>query len=136
MAEAQESSSPRCLLLLAGGLQAACQAVSAERFCLLALASRLPTEHVSGYTFFSQLCPGQTPGRILTVYGLNDARMCLLKVRMTTHNFKGFKRPKNPQKGGMVGIFQPNWQNYKIAISPAGKIGSTPNFDRIIEPHS
>lgn len=47
-AEAQESSSPRCLLLLAGGLQAACQAVSAERFCLLALASRLPTEHVSG----------------------------------------------------------------------------------------
>jgi len=46
-AEAQESSSPRCLLLLAGGLQAACQAVSAERFCLLALASRLPTEHVS-----------------------------------------------------------------------------------------
>jgi len=40
-AEAQESSSPRCLLLLAGCLQAACQAVSAERFCLLALASRL-----------------------------------------------------------------------------------------------
>ena len=32
--------------------------------------------------------------------------------------------------------FQPNWQNYKIAISPAGKIGSTPNFDRVIEPHS
>jgi len=27
--------------------QAACQAVSSERFCLLALASRLPTEHVS-----------------------------------------------------------------------------------------
>ena len=47
-AEAQESSSPRCLLLLAGGLQAACKAVSAERFCLLALVSRLPTEHVSG----------------------------------------------------------------------------------------
>jgi len=36
--------------LLAGGLQAACQAVSAERFCLLALASRFPTEHVSGRT--------------------------------------------------------------------------------------
>jgi len=46
-AEAQESSSPRCLLLLAGGLQAACQAVAAERFCLLALASRFLTEHVS-----------------------------------------------------------------------------------------
>ena len=43
MAEAQESSSPRCLLLLAGGLQAACQAVSAERFCLL--------EHVSGVEY-------------------------------------------------------------------------------------
>jgi len=37
-AEAQESASSRCLLLLAGGLQAACQAVSVERFCLLALA--------------------------------------------------------------------------------------------------
>ena len=49
-AEAQESSSPRCLLLLAGGLQAACQAVSAEQFCLLAFASRLPTEHVSAFS--------------------------------------------------------------------------------------
>jgi len=26
-------------------------------------------------------------------------------------------------------------QNYKIAISPAGKIGSTPNFNVVIEPH-
>ena len=53
-AEAQESSSPRCLLLLAGGLQAACQAVSAERFCLLALARRLPMEHVSDRGFRPQ----------------------------------------------------------------------------------
>ena len=63
-AEAQESSSPRCLLLLAGGLQAACQAVSVERFCLLALASRLPTEHVSGRVggsvSLSQMCGVQT----------------------------------------------------------------------------
>jgi len=51
-AEAQESSSPRCLLLFAGGLQAACQAVSAERFCSLALASRLPTEHVSASSVY------------------------------------------------------------------------------------
>jgi len=55
-AEAQESSSPRCLLLLAGGLQAACQAVPAERFCLLALASRLPTEHVSGQQTVHFIC--------------------------------------------------------------------------------
>jgi len=26
-----------------------------------------------GYTFFSELRPGRTPGQILTVYGLNDA---------------------------------------------------------------
>jgi len=54
-------------------------------------------------------------------------------VWMTTHNFKGFR---SPQKGSSLGIFQPNWQNYKIAISPAGKVGLTPNFDRVIEPHS
>ena len=34
-----------CLLLLAGGLQAACQALLAERFAYW--LSRLPTEHVS-----------------------------------------------------------------------------------------
>jgi len=55
---------------------------------------------------------------------------------MTTHNYKGFKPPKKPKKGAWLAILQPNWQNYKIAISLAGKIGSTPNFDRIIEPHS
>jgi len=26
-----------------------------------------------GYIFFSQLRPGRTPGRIITIYGLNDA---------------------------------------------------------------
>ena len=39
------------------------------------------------------------------------------------------------KKGTWLGIFQPNWQNHKIAISPAGKIGSTPNFDMVIGPH-
>ena len=63
-------------------------------------------------------------------------RVCLLGVWMTTHNFKEFKPPKKPQKGAWLGIFKPNWQNYKIAISPAGKIGSTPNFDTVIKPHS
>ena len=51
------------------------------------------------------------------------------------HNFKGFKPPKITKKGAWLGIFQPNRQNHKIAISPAGKIGSTPNFDTVIGPH-
>jgi len=48
---------------------------------------------------------------------------------------ESLKPPKNSQKGAWFGIFQPNWQNYKIAISPPGKIGSAPNSDRVIEPH-
>jgi len=64
------------------------------------------------------------------------SRMCLLRVWMTTHNFTGIKPPKKPKKGAWLGIFQPNWQNYKIAISPAGNIGSTSNSDRVIEPNS
>jgi len=59
-------------------------------------------------------------------------RMCLLGAWMTTHSVKGFKTPK---KGAWLGVFQPNWQNYKIVISPAGNIGSIPNFDGVIEPH-
>jgi len=43
---------------------------------------------------------------------------------------------KISKKGAWLGIFQPKWQNYKIVISPAGNIGSIPNFDRVIEPHS
>jgi len=39
------------------------------RFCDFFVVQSCP-----GYTFFfSQLRPGRTPGRILTVYGLNDA---------------------------------------------------------------
>jgi len=55
---------------------------------------------------------------------------------MTTRNIKGFNNPKKTPKGAWLGIFQPKWQNYKIAISPAGNIGSIPNFDTVIEPHS
>jgi len=62
-------------------------------------------------------------------------RMCFLWVWMTTHNIKGFN-PSPSEKGSWLGVFQPNWQNYKIVISPAGNIGSIPNFDRVIEPHS
>ena len=64
------------------------------------------------------------------------SRMWLLGVWLTTHNIKGFKPPKKTPKVGVLGIFQPNWQNYKIAISPAGKIGLTPNFDTVTEPHA
>ena len=63
-------------------------------------------------------------------------RMCLLGVWVTTHNIKGFKTPKTLKKGAWLGIFQPKLQNYKIVISPAGNIGSIPNFDMTIEPHS
>jgi len=55
---------------------------------------------------------------------------------MTTHNIKGFKTPKTPKKRAWLGIFQPKWQNDKIVISPVGNIGSIPNFDVVIEPHS
>ena len=93
------------------------------------------------YTFFSQLCPGRTPGRILTVYGLNVAlspKDVLLGVSMTTRNLRGSTLPpqKKNQNGAWLGIFQPNWQHHKFAISPTAKIGSTPNSNRVIEPHS
>jgi len=81
--------------------------------------------------------PARTPGRILTVYGLNDASSPKDEPFGGLDDNPQFSDPpKIPKKGAWLGIFQPNWQNYKIAISPAGKIGSTPNFDRIIEPHS
>ena len=55
---------------------------------------------------------------------------------MTTHNFKGFKPPKIPEKGAWLGTFQPNWQNHKIAISPTSpwdrqKIGTK----KMAKPH-
>jgi len=93
-----------------------------------------------GYTFFSGPRPARTPARILTVYGLNDEsspKHVAFGDMMTTHNLKEFKHPKkHPNKGAWLVSFQPNWQNHKTAISPTAKIGSTPNFDRIIEPHS
>ena len=92
------------------------------------------------YFFFSQLRPGRTPGRNLTVYGLNDASspkdVPFGGFEWPPTILTGSKRPKTPKKGAWLGIFQPKSQNYKIVISPAGNIGSIPNFDMIIEPHS
>jgi len=89
------------------------------------------------YFFFSGSRPGRTPGRILTVYGLNDAsspKSVPFGGWMTIHIFKGFKPPKRGR--GQAFSSQTAWQNYKITISPALKIKSTPNVDRVIEPHS
>ena len=92
------------------------------------------------YYFFLQLHPGQTRGRILTFYGLNDASSpedVPFRGLDDDPQFKWFNPPKKtPKKGAWLGNFQPNWQNNKIAISPAGKIGSTPKLDTVIEPHS
>ena len=61
--------------------------------------------------------------------------MCRLGVWMTTYHSKGFKPPETRKKWAWLDIFQPNWQNHKIAISPTAKIGSTPNFDQVNGPH-
>jgi len=57
-----------------------------------------------GYTFFSQSCPGRTPGRILTVYGLNDtfSPKDVPFGALMTHNFKGFKHPKTHKNGAWL----------------------------------
>ena len=90
-----------------------------------------------GYTFFLATPPRSNPwtdfNHLWLKWRGRHPRMCLLGVWMTTHNIKGFKTPK---KGAWLGVFQPNWQNYKIVISPAGNVGSMPNFDRVTEPHS
>ena len=46
----------------------------------------------------------------------------------------GLKKPKTPKRD-VVRHFPAKMANYKIVISPAGNIGSIPNFDRVIEPH-
>jgi len=66
-----------------------------------------PVLSYPGYTFFSDSRSGRTPGRILTVYDLNDASSpddVPFGDLDTTHNFKGFKPPKT-QKGGVVRHF-------------------------------
>jgi len=43
------------------------------RFCDFFVVLSCPVLSCPGYTFFSQLRPDRTPGRNLTIYGLNDA---------------------------------------------------------------
>jgi len=93
-----------------------------------------------GYTLFLATPPRSNPW--------TDFNHLWLKWRVVTQGcafwefgwrttiLRGSNPPKPPQKGAWLGIFQPKWQNYKIVISPAGNIGSIPNFDRVIEPHS
>ena len=65
--------------------------------------------------YFSQLRPGRTPGRIVTVYGLNDASspkdVPFRGFNDDPQQLQGVQTPKKPQKGAWLGIFQPNWQN-------------------------
>ena len=95
-----------------------------------------------GYTFFLTIAPSSNPWTDFNClqfkWRVVTQGCAFLVVSMTTRNFNGFKvkPPKNPKRGAWLGIFQPNRQNYKIAISPTGKIGPTPHFDRVIEPHS
>ena len=77
-----------------------------------------------------ELPPSWNPWTDFAVYGLSDASFGVL---MATHNFKGSKPSKISKKEAWLGIFQPNWQNHKIAISPTANIGSTPNFHRTTE---
>ena len=92
-----------------------------------------------GYTFFSGWRPARTPWM--------DFNRFWLKWRFVTQGcafwefwwqptFLRVQPPPSKKNGAWLGIFQPNWQNHKIALSPTVKIGSTPNFDRVIEPHS
>jgi len=89
------------------------------------------------YFFFLATAPpaGSTTWRILTVYGINDASSSK-DVAFGGLGILSGSNPQKTKKGAWFGIFQLNWQNYKIATSLARNIGSTPNFDRLIEPHS
>jgi len=72
---------------------------------------------------FSRNCAQVEPLDGFIVYGSNDAsspKDVPFWVWMMTHNFKGLKPTKNPQKGPCLGIFQQNWQKLK-AISPTGE---------------
>jgi len=63
-------------------------------------------------------------------------RMCLLGVWPFEWPRTILRGSKTPKKGAWLSIFQPKWQHYKIVISPAENIGSIPNFNMVIEPHS
>jgi len=91
----------------------------------------------SGYTFFLATPPRSNPW--------TEFNYLWLKWRAVAQGcaFWGFEWPptilrgsKPPKKGAWLDIFEPKLQNYKIVLSPAGNIGSIPNFDMVIEPHN
>ena len=73
-----------------------------------------------------------------------DFNHLCLKWRVVTEGcaFWGFEwrptilRGSKPQKGGVVRHFPAKVANFISVISPAGNIGSIPNFETVIEPHS
>jgi len=108
------------------------------RFCDFFIVLSCPVQSCPGYTFFLATPPRSNPW--------TDFNHLWLKWRVVTQGcafwgfgwrptiLRGSKPPKNPKKGAWLVIFQPKWQNY--VISRAENIGSIPNFDRVIEPHS
>ena len=60
-------------------------------------------------------------------------RTVLFGVR-TMSDILGGNVPKRPQKGAWRGVFKPNWQNLKIAISPKPYIRSVQNLMTKITP--
>ena len=57
------------------------------------------------YFFFSELRPGRTPGRNLTIYGLNDASSPKDVPFEGLSDHPQYEGVQNPQKGGMVRHF-------------------------------
>ena len=57
-----------------------------------------PVLSCPGYTFFSQLRPGKTPGWILTIYGLNDASSPKDVPFGGSDDDPQYEKVQNPQK--------------------------------------
>jgi len=99
-----------------------------------------PVLSCPGYTFFLATPPRLNPwtefSHLWLKWRVVTQGCAFLGFEWPPAIFRGSKPPKKPKKGAWLGIFQPKWQNYKIVISPAGDIGSIPNFDVVIEPHS
>ena len=80
--------------LISIALPGACpQICEILRFCDFFVVLSCP-----GYTFFSQLRPGKTPGWILTIYGLNDASSPKDVPFGGSDDDPQYEKVQNPQK--------------------------------------